>query len=475
MNRVMKIIAISLCVVLVLGIAGTVTGAYIRGGIDKYSLPDGFDEAMQQVDSTKQDDQIRIMTSNLLVHYKSWGGSDSRPRAKMFFETVNTYQPDVIGVQEVSDQWYNCLMRNKGSYPNNYPIIDYDFQAPISRYGVCRHHGDRLRLMHLFISDFDNEICTKQAYFPKWKSSNPTDISFLRCSIRADEQGDGYFFAGTYEKSLKYNDFKDVNVTFTINDKTVNLPSVDIKAGTMFFYPFNIKLGSVHFDYILAQPIVKSVVDGKTVCYFAECEGISPKCSVDGNEIPLDFSGNATVIDDVKIIVIPYEKAKQFHFINGKAYFLDGTVYCDNGKIYCERITDTDLKNEITFTKTSKQKLPYNYFLYSTGKRGYYELKLPKDILESRFDVVLEFDFDGLNLQVFSGKTLINDYFNIDRKFVMHLRDYKQYIESNSILIIRTAPKTKFGISNVYNEIDIPLYSDRVVLSSAKIIQIAEV
>lgn len=360
-------------------------------------------------------------------------------------------------------------------YPNNYPIIDYDFQAPISRYGVCRHHGDRLRLMHLFISDFDNEICTKQAYFPKWKSSNPTDISFLRCSIRADEQGGGYFFAGTYEKSLKYNDFKDVNVTFTINDKTVNLPSVDIKAGTMFFYPFNIKLGSVHFDYILAQPIVKSVVDGKTVCYFAECEGISPKCSVDGNEIPLDFSGNATVIDDVKIIVIPYEKTKQFHFINGKAYFLDGTVYCDNGKIYCERITDTDLKNEITFTKTSKQKLPYNYFLYSTGKRGYYELKLPKDILESRFDVVLEFDFDGLNLQVFSGKTLINDYFNIDRKFVMHLRDYKQYIESNSILIIRTAPKTKFGISNVYNEIDIPLYSDRVVLSSAKIIQIAEV
>lgn len=122
MNRVMKIIAISLCVVLVLGIAGTVTGAYIRGGIDKYSLPDGFDEAMQQVDSTKQDDQIRIMTSNLLVHYKSWGGSDSRPRAKMFFETVNTYQPDVIGVQEVSDQWYNCLMRNKGSYKMIYPI-----------------------------------------------------------------------------------------------------------------------------------------------------------------------------------------------------------------------------------------------------------------------------------------------------------------------------------------------------------------
>ena len=354
-------------------------------------------------------------------------------------------------------------------YPNNYPIIDYDFQAPISRYGVCRPHGDRLRLMHLFINEFDNEICTKQEYFPKWKSNDPTDISFLKCSVRADKNASGYFFASTYEKGLKYNDFEDVNVTFAINNKKVSLPDIDIKAGTMIFYPFNITLGSVYFDYILAQPIVKTVVDGKTVCHFVECDGIKPKCSVNGKEIDLK---EETQIDDVKIIVIPYEKAKQFHFINGKVYFLDGTVYVDDDKVYCEQISDIDVKNEITLTKTSKQKLPYNYFLYSTGKRGYYELRLPKNILKNRFDVVLEFCFDGLNLQIFSGKTLINDYFNINRKFVMHLRDYKEYIKKDNTLVIRTAPKTKFGISNVYNEIDVPLNSNYLSLKSAKIVKL---
>ena len=354
-------------------------------------------------------------------------------------------------------------------YPNNYPIIDYDFQAPISRYGVCRPHGDRLRLMHLFINEFDNEICTKQEYFPKWKSNDPTDISFLKCSVRADKNASGYFFASTYEKGLKYNDFEDVNVTFAINNKKVSLPDIDIKAGKMIFYPFNITLGSVYFDYILAQPIVKTVVDGKTVCYFVECDGIKPKCSVNGKEIDLK---EETQIDDVKIIVIPYEKAKQFHFINGKVYFLDGTVYVDDDKVYCEQISDIDVKNEITLTKTSKQKLPYNYFLYSTGKRGYYELRLPKNILKNRFDVVLEFCFDGLNLQIFSGKTLINDYFNINRKFVMHLRDYKEYIKKDNTLVIRTAPKTKFGISNVYNEIDVPLNSNYLSLKSAKIVKL---
>lgn len=353
-------------------------------------------------------------------------------------------------------------------YPNNYPIIDYDFQAPISRYGVCRPHGDRLRLMHLFINEFDPEICRKQAYFPKWKSKDPFDISFLKCSVRADENGCGYFFASTYEKGLQYRDFKDVNVTFAIQDKAIKLPSVDIQAGAMFFYPFNITLGHVHFDYILAQPVAKAVVDGKTVCYFVQCEGITPKYSVNGKECPLDFSANGTVIDDVIAVVIPYEKARTFHFINGKAYFLDGTVYSERGKIYCEQESGTDLKNEISLTRCKKQKLPYNYFLYSAGKRSDYALKLPKDILENRLDVVLTFDFDGLNLQVFSGKTLLNDYFNIDRKFVMHLRDYREYIEKNQTLLIRTAPKTKFGISNVYHEIPVPLYSDKLVPVSAK-------
>ena len=356
-------------------------------------------------------------------------------------------------------------------YPNNYPIIDYDFQAPISRYGVCRSHGDRLRLMHLFINEFDNEICTKQACFPEWKSNDPLDTSFLKCSVRVDEQGSGYFFSGTYEKGLQYRDFNDVSVTFEILDKKINLPKINIKADIMFFYPFNIKLGSVHFDYILAQPVAKTTVNGETVCYFAECEGIAPKYSVDNKECNLDFSENGILVDDVRIIVIPYEKARKFHFINGQAYFLDGTVYSDNSKIYCEQETDMDLKKEISLARCEKKKLPYNYFLYSAGKRSYFALKLPKDILDNRFDVKLEFDFDGLNLQVFSGNKLINDYFNIDRKFVMHLRDYKKYIEKNQTLIIRTAPKTRLGISNVYNEIPLPLNSDKLVLKSAKVIE----
>lgn len=143
MKKAVKIVSVSICAALVLGIAGTGVGAYIRGGIDKYSLPDGFEQAMKQVDSSKQNDEVRIMTSNLLVHYKSWGGTDARPRAKMFFETVNTYKPDVIGVQEVSGQWHNCLMRNKGNYKMLYPV----FTGALMRMTALMYNTDTLNLI----------------------------------------------------------------------------------------------------------------------------------------------------------------------------------------------------------------------------------------------------------------------------------------------------------------------------------------
>ena len=360
-------------------------------------------------------------------------------------------------------------------YPNNYPIVDYDFQAPISRYGVCRAHGDRLRLLHLFIQTFDPHVCTKQAYFPKWPSADPYDTSFLKCSVRADENASGYFFAGAYEKGLTYPSFEQVTVHLDINGHTLDLPEIRVQSGAMFFYPFNMQLGDVLFDYILAQPIAKQMREKETVCWFVACEGVNPSFQANGKRVDLDFSESGTKIGNVRLIVIPYEKAKTFHFINGKPYFLHGTVYTDGERILEECLSEEDCKAQFTLQKCEKMELPYNYFLYSTGRRGYYKLHVPNELVNASHDIRLEFAFDGLNLQVFSGRTLINDYFNIDRKFVMHLRDYKKYLQADPVLVIRTAPKTKFGISNVYNEVAVPLYSNHLALTSARLVLVKQV
>ena len=352
-------------------------------------------------------------------------------------------------------------------YPNDYPIIDYDFQAPLSRWGVCRPHGDRLRLLHLFIKEFDPEISAKQAFFPVWPTGDPTDASFLKCCVRADEQGCGYFFAGAYEKGMDVPDYDDTAVRVELGEKKIDLPRIDVKGGAMVFYPFNVDLGGVRFDYILAQPLVKTERGGETVCYFAQCEGIAPRYAVGGKAYPLDFSETGTPVGNVRLIVLPYEEARRFHFINGRAYFTDGTVYCNGGKVFCERTAGPDLKDLFDLRRTAAKNLPYNKYLYSTGKRAYYELKLPVDAVAGRPDVRLEFAFTGLNLQVFSGETLIDDCFNTDGTYVLHLRDYMRYLKENDTFTIRAAPKTRTGISAVYNEIPIPLNETGLTLKSA--------
>ena len=95
--------------------------------------------------------------------------------------------------------------------------------------------------------------------------------------------------------------------------------------------------------------------------------------------------------------------------------------------------------------------------------------RLHTDEIRRYPDVRLEFAFTGLNLQVFCGETLIDDCFNIDGTYVMHLRDYLRYLDKTDAFIFRAAPKTRTGLSAVYNEVPIPLNSTGLTLKSAMV------
>ena len=361
-------------------------------------------------------------------------------------------------------------------YPNNYPVIDYDFQAPISRYGDCRSHGDRLRLLHLFINTFDKDIAVKQAFFPFEQRKSVTDISMPSCSVRMDENGSGYFFACAYERGLEFKDYSDVSAVIKYEDKKLNLPGIDIKKNSMFFYPFNIKMGNTKFDYIIAQPITKTESDGKTILYFMAIDGIAPKLKTENKEINLPIDEIGYNENNIQIIVLSKEKAMQLHYFKNKVFFEKGTVYCDGETISSEiKNEDSDLKQYVSLHDRAKANLPFGYYLYSHGKRKYYTLGIDKTILNNHYDIELVFEFSGLNLQLFCGKTLIDDYFNTDGRYVIRLREFEEYIKSGEELILKTVPLTKLGIGNVYNEINLKPGENNIKLIFTKKITLEEI
>lgn len=114
------------------------------------------------------------------------------------------------------------------------------------------------------------------------KRAGAMDRSRPSCSVRMDESGSGYFFVSAYERGLSFPDFHDVRVQINCGEKQFSLPPVDIKAGSLFFYPFHLSVAGVDFDYVLAQPIAKVAQGEQTICYFMEIPGIAPSLSASG-------------------------------------------------------------------------------------------------------------------------------------------------------------------------------------------------
>lgn len=84
----------------------------------------------------RAESDVRIMSANVLVHIKSWGGEPVISRADRFARAVKHYKPDVIGAQEFDSEWYNKFLpmvkengykvikeKYKGFTENRSPII----------------------------------------------------------------------------------------------------------------------------------------------------------------------------------------------------------------------------------------------------------------------------------------------------------------------------------------------------------------
>lgn len=174
MKKLKKTFIALLCIA-VIGIAAFIAAVNIYGNYDDYILPDGLEESLESADISRDDNAYaRIMSSNLLVHYESWGGTDAHRRAKMFNAVLDTYKPDVVALQEMSDQWYCCLTKNRGSYRLVYPFSSGIFvhmtglmyntdTVTLLDYGRMKYaQGDNPRLRRIIWGLFEDKATKKQ-------------------------------------------------------------------------------------------------------------------------------------------------------------------------------------------------------------------------------------------------------------------------------------------------------------------------
>lgn len=196
-------------------------------------------------------------------------------------------------------------------YPNDYPILSYDFQAPLSEYGEVREQYGLLNMLHMFVNDFGEEFAPMIAV-DSGNTVAADDTNSLRYGMRTNGKS-GFVFVNHYQRLTELADIENA----VISAENVEFPPIDVKGEVSFFMPFNMKMGDSVLEYATAQPLCKC----DDTYFFAEIPNIKAEYK---------FSKGSA-----NIVTVPFENAKYMRKLNGTVYIGGGcNLYEENGQIH---------------------------------------------------------------------------------------------------------------------------------------------
>ncbi len=213
---------------------------------------------------------------------------------------------------------HSTLQESKATgFPNDYPILSYDFEAPLSMYGEVREHYRLLNMLHLFVEDYGESLAA-MSFVPAVEPVDRGDKKGLRYAMRTDGKR-GYVFVSHYQRLDVLEDVKDV----VLAPLDVTFPAVDVTGNTAFFFPFHMPIGGMDLTWATVQPLCCM---GNTY-FFVEQPGIAPQYCVDKTLINVTAGrSHGYIIGDCCLVTLTKEEALYTRRLAGQLYIGD---HCD--------------------------------------------------------------------------------------------------------------------------------------------------
>jgi hypothetical protein len=152
-------------------------------------------------------------------------------------------------------------------YPNDVPIVSYDFQAPLREFGQMNGSFRKLKVFHQFIKDFGTDLAPMTTVLPNVVPSGQRDTSTLRISARV-AGNKGFLFFNNYLRNYPLPDQKGIQVIVKLQSGTLRLPRnpIDIPSQSCFYWPMNMDLNGAILTHATAQPFTK--IDFRDTGYY---------------------------------------------------------------------------------------------------------------------------------------------------------------------------------------------------------------
>lgn len=195
-------------------------------------------------------------------------------------------------------------------YPNDYSVLSYDFQAPISEYGEIREQYRLINMLHMFVNDFGDILAPMEAVEAENRVM-ADDLQSLRYCMRTDGHG-GFVFVNHYQRLARLSDVKDV----VIDTGTVKFPPIDVCGDVGFILPFHMELSGNMLEYATAQLLCR-VGDAY---FFAAVDGVEAEYKFAGSDRFRQEPDSIIKVNGIQIITLSWERARYARKLSGTLY-----------------------------------------------------------------------------------------------------------------------------------------------------------
>lgn len=238
--------------------------------------------------------------NNLIGYYMYHGGVNKVGKKSTFNETKAT------------------------GYPNDYPVLNYDYHTALSGYGEAGEQYGLLNMIHMFVNDFGETLAPMESVEAE-SFVKETDFENLRYCMRTDGKS-GFVFVNHYQRLYPVSDVKDV----VIDTGSVVFPSIDVTGDVSFIMPFNLKMGDGVLEYATAQLLCKV---GDTY-FFSTIPNVKAEYKFEGSDTV--FTSDNFTFGNVHIVTVDFDDAKYLRKLNGDVYIGDKCdLYFTNNRLTC--------------------------------------------------------------------------------------------------------------------------------------------
>ena len=301
-------------------------------------------------------------------------------------------------------------------YPNDLPIISYDFQAPLGECGQIRESYFYIKKLCTFIDSFGKELAPMSAYFCEENLNLNKKENNFSIAVRSNGKS-GYVFYNNHAR-LKTLQGVEAAVRIAMPDgQEISIP-LEAASDAIGIVPFNFRIGDTTVAWINAMPLY---YDGD-VLHLSKNVKTTPTLSRDGKTAEplisgMQIGGITLVLDD------EYTKPAA-----------------------AERLLNVVRKDTDTKRDFYSHILDYDETVPTFPSVDQYEFALAND---TRYLRIRAYGNIGA---LYLGDKLIDDYYLNGTDWIVDVRG----LEKPAVLSLHILPLTAENKEKIYLEFDMP-------------------